>query len=99
VIARYWSALTSHEKAPQYAEHLANAVFPELKKLAGYRRGTLLRRDVPSGVEVIVITFWESLDSIRAFAGSDVETAVVADKAAALLATFDQRVRHYEVVL
>ena len=28
----------------------------------------------------------------------DVETAVVADKAAALLNDFDRRVRHYEVV-
>ena len=99
MIARYWSALTSREKAPQYAEHLANVVFPELKKLAGYRRGTLLRRNVPSGVEVVVITFWDSLDSIRAFAGNDVETAVVADKAAALLTAFDERVRHYDVVI
>jgi heme-degrading monooxygenase HmoA len=99
VIARYWSAKTSREQAPAYKDHLANAVFPELKKLDGYKNGMLLRRDVPDGVEVVVITFWDSLGSIRVFAGDDIETAVVADKAATLLTEFDRRVRHYEVAL
>ena len=53
---------------------------------------------MPDGVEVLVITYWDSLDSIRSFAGNDIETAVVADKAAALLNDCDRRVRHYEVV-
>jgi len=57
-----------------------------------------LRREMPDGVEVLVITYWDSLASIRSFAGNDVETAVVADQAAALLNDFDRRVRHYEVV-
>jgi heme-degrading monooxygenase HmoA len=74
-------------------------VFPELKKLDGYKSGLLLQRTVPGGVEVVVMTFWQSLESIRAFAGEDIETAVVADKATPLLSEFDRRVRHYEVVL
>jgi heme-degrading monooxygenase HmoA len=99
VIARCWSARTSSERVPLYADHLRNAVFPELEKLAGYKRGTLLRREMPDAVvEVLVITYWDSLDSIRSFAGNDGETAVVADQAAALLNDFDRRVRHYEVV-
>ena len=98
MIARCWSARTSAERAPLYADHLRNAVFPVLKKLAGYKSGTLLRREIPDGVEVLVITYWDSLDSIRSFAGNDLETAVVADQAATLLNDFDRRVRHYEVV-
>ena len=99
MIARYWSARTSSERAPLYADHLRNAVFPELKKLAGYKGGTLLRRETSDdGIEVLVITYWDSLESIRSFAGNDVETAVVADRAATLLNDFDRRVRHYEVV-
>ena len=93
------TATTSPEKVSAYADHLANAVFPELRKLKGYRNGTLLRRAVPGGVEVVVITFWDSLASIRAFVGDDIETAVVSDQAAAMLSEFDRRVRHYEVVL
>jgi hypothetical protein len=59
----------------------------------------LLERDAPEGVEIIVLTFWRSLDSIRGFAGPDLEGAVVAEEAAALLTQFDRRVRHYEVAV
>ena len=98
VIARYWSARTSLTNAPEYADHLVNAVLPELKKINGYKSGTLLQREVSAGIEVVVITYWDSLASIRAFAGDDLETAVVADKAASLLTDYDRRVRHYEVL-
>lgn len=86
------------EHAREYADHLTKAVFPELKQLSGYRSGTLLRREVAGGLEVVVITHWDSLASIRAFAGDDIETAVVAEKAAAMFTDYDRRVRHYEVV-
>ena len=56
-------------------------------------------RAVPGAIEVVVITFWESVDAIRGFAGADLERAVVADEAAALLTQFDRRVRHYELAL
>jgi heme-degrading monooxygenase HmoA len=59
----------------------------------------LLEREVSDAVEVIVLTFWHSLDSIRGFAGADLEGAVVAEEAAALLTEFDRRVRHYEVAV
>jgi hypothetical protein len=38
------------------------------------------------------------MDAIRAFAGMDVEKAVVEPDAVAALIEFDSRVRHYEVV-
>jgi hypothetical protein len=59
----------------------------------------LLERAAPAAVEITVLTFWRSLESIRGFAGADLEGAVVAEEAAALLTQFDQRVRHYEVAL
>ena len=98
MIARYWSARTSREKAPHYAHHLENAVFAELRKLDGFRNAMLLQRDIDDGVEVVVISFWESLESIRSFAGEPLDRAVVADLAVALLDDFDRQVRHYEVV-
>ena len=99
MIARYWSARTTADHVQRYAEHLENVVFPGLRKLVGFKDATLLRRDVAGGVEVVVITHWESLAAIRTFAGNDIETAVVTDEAAAMFTDFDRRVRHYEVVL
>src|SRR5262249_38908378 len=97
VIARYWSARTSTDQAPLYFDHLSKAVVPELKALKGFKSCQFLQRNTGSGVEVVVITFWESLNSIMRFAGDDVEAAVVADKAAQLLTDYDRRVKHYEV--
>jgi len=59
----------------------------------------LLERAIPGAVEIIVLTFWQSLDLIRGFAGADLEGAVVAEEAAALLTQFDRRVRHYDVAI
>lgn len=99
MIARVWSAQTSPARAPAYLDHLRTRVLPALKALDGYGGAMMLERAIPRAREIIVITFWQSLDSIRGFAGPDLEKAVVADEAAALLTQFDERVRHYEVAL
>jgi heme-degrading monooxygenase HmoA len=99
MIARVWSAQTTAAHAPAYADHLRSRVLPTLAGVPGYAGAMLLERPASGGVEVVVLTFWESLDAVRGFAGADLEGAVVADDAAALLTQFDRRVRHYEVVL
>jgi heme-degrading monooxygenase HmoA len=98
VIARLWSANTTSDRAPQYIDHLKSKVMPVLEKIEGFAGAMLLTRVESDAVEVIVITQWSSLAAIRGFAGNDLEEAVVADEAAALLTSFDQRVRHYDLV-
>jgi heme-degrading monooxygenase HmoA len=99
VIARVWTARTTRAQAPAYAEYLRAHVLPSLRSIAGYERALLLERESGDTTELQVITFWESLDAIRAFAGSDIEEAVVTDTAAALLTDYDRRTRHFRVVL
>jgi heme-degrading monooxygenase HmoA len=99
MIARLWSAQTTPAQAPAYVEHLRGQVLPTLRKVDGYIGAMLLERALPEAVEILVLTFWRSVDAIREFAGADLEEAVVAEDAAALLAQFDRRVRHYEVAV
>ena len=99
MIARVWSAQTTPAQAPAYAEHLRTHVLPAIQKVPGHAGAMLLERPLPGAVEVVVITFWQSAEAIRAFAGADAEAAVVAEEAAALLTQFDRRVRHYAVVV
>lgn len=99
MIARVWSAQTTHVQASDYVEHLKSQVLPRVRTMDGFAEAMLLQRAIPSGIEILVITFWRSVDAIRDFAGDDVEEAVVADEAAALLTQFDRRVRHYEVAV
>lgn len=99
MIARLWSAHTTPAQAAAYADHLREQVLPTARKADGYAGAMLLEREAPEGVEILVITLWRSLDAVRGFAGADLEQAVVREEAAALLTQFDQRVRHYELVL
>lgn len=98
-IARVWSAQTKPGQGKSYAEHVTNHVLPALRKLGGYAGATLLERPASGAIEIIVITWWRSLDAIRKFAGADVERAVVADEAAASFTQFDRRVKHYETII
>lgn len=99
MIARVWSAQTTPAQLPEYVDHLKNHVLPALKSVEGYGGSMLLDRTTTEGAEVTVITFWRSLEAIRGFTGDDVEGAVVAEEAVALLSQFDRRVRHYVVTV
>jgi heme-degrading monooxygenase HmoA len=98
LIARVWTARTTRERASKYAEYFRDHVLPELRRHEGHAAAFLLERQAAASVEVQVITFWRSLDAIRAFSGDDVEVAVVSETAAALLDDYDRRVRHFTVV-
>lgn len=99
MIARLWSAHTTPALSDSYLTHFEQSVQPQLRKLEGFLGATVCTRPMPSAVEILVTTFWQSFGAIDAFAGSDRETAVVAAEAAALLTDFDKRVRHYELAL
>lgn len=98
MIARIWKARATPERASEYAAHLRSTVVPELAAIHGYRGVTLLERERDGSVEVTVITWWESLEAVRAFAGEAVETAVVHDTAARMLVDFDREVAHHQVI-
>ena len=98
MIARIWSARATAARASEYAEYFRSTVVGELNAIAGYEGATLLQRAAGDAVDVTVITWWTSLDAVRAFAGDAVETAVVHDSAARMLLDFDRAVSHHDVV-
>ncbi len=76
---------------------MTGTVFPTLKALAGHHGAWLLRRQVEGQTESLAVTLWKSFDSIQAFAGDDIATAIVEPEARAVLCDFDDFARHYEV--
>ena len=69
----------------------------EKKKIPGYKKFQLLRKDEASEVAFITIMWFEDLEKIKAFAGEDYEKAVVHPTAHALLKRYDDRSLHLEV--
>ncbi|MBS0373742.1 MAG: antibiotic biosynthesis monooxygenase [Proteobacteria bacterium] len=99
MICRRWRGLVKPDCPAPYLEHLRSKTFPQLGRLPGYRGASVLRRTLTSGVEFIVETRWDSLEAIVAFAGPDAEVAVVPEEARRWMLEYDERARHYEVVL
>ena len=101
MITRIWRGWTTPENASAYESLLLDAIFPgiEARKVEGYRGISLVRRDLGHEVEFVTIMWFDSLGSVRAFAGDDYEDAVVPPKARAVLARFEARSAHYETVV
>jgi heme-degrading monooxygenase HmoA len=97
MIARIWRGTASADNAPRYAEHATGHVFPSLAALPGHRGAYLLTRETQGDVEFLAVTLWDSIESVKAFAGSNPDVAVVEPEARAVLSGFDGFARHYEV--
>ena len=76
MIARVWRGATRAADAEAYLDYLDRTGHAEYRRVAGHRRTITLRRIVGERAEFVMITFWDSLEAIRAFAGADVERAV-----------------------
>jgi heme-degrading monooxygenase HmoA len=69
------------EKSGEYVQHATSRVCPTLRAIAAHRGAYLLRRAVGGAVELVVLTIWESMESVRKFAGDEPEQAVVEPEA------------------
>ncbi|KAB2384594.1 antibiotic biosynthesis monooxygenase family protein [Actinomadura montaniterrae] len=99
MIARVWRATATPAGAEAYREHFTGSVLPTLRRLAGHRGAYLFRLDGDDLVELEVMTLWESEEAIRAFAGTDITTAVVEPEAQAVLHSYDKKVSHRKVIV
>lgn len=98
MIVRIWRGRAAGAReAEAYRRHIAERVFPELAALPGHRGAELLRRETAEGVEFLAVTRWESIEAVKAFAGPELDVAVVEPEARAVLADFDDFVRHFEL--
>ena len=100
MIARIWHGYTTFENADAYENLLRSEIFSEIenKNIKGYKGIRLLRRSLKDEIEFITIMWFDSLDSVRSFAGENYETAYVPAKARAILKRFDDRYQHYEII-
>ena len=100
MICRQWRGWTTPENADEYERIVRGEVIPaiEARNIPGFRHINLMRRDLGDEVEFQTLMWFDSLDAIVAFVGEDYEVSHVPAAARAVLARFDQRADHYEVI-
>jgi heme-degrading monooxygenase HmoA len=99
MIARIWQGWAPSATADEYQRHYETEVTEHLQRIAGFRGGRLLRRQRGDEVAFTSITFFASMDAVRAFAGTNLDNAVVEGTARRVLSRWDHHVTHHEVAL
>jgi heme-degrading monooxygenase HmoA len=97
MIARIWRGATKAEDGEAYLGYLHETGFRAFRETPGNAGALGLRRIVDGRAEFLVISFWESADAIRRFAGDDLERAVFYDEDDRFLVERDNHVSHFEV--
>jgi len=69
------------------------------RNVDGYLGAYLARRELGNEVEFATIMRFDSIESVRAFAGEDYQNAYVPPRAREVLARFDERSAHFETLL
>jgi heme-degrading monooxygenase HmoA len=98
MIARTWTGVVRRADADAYAEYIRETGFAEYGRTAGNRGAWMLRRDDGDRTEFITLSMWDSVDAIKAFAGEDIEAAVLYPEDERYLIDGSSSVTHYEVV-
>jgi len=98
LIARMWRGWVRTDRVGAYVEYITGTGIAEYRQTPGNLDAQILTRDLSDGrTEVLTLSWWESLDSIRAFAGDDVGNAVFYPEDDDYLVERETTVAHYEV--
>jgi heme-degrading monooxygenase HmoA len=98
MIARIWRGAVPHEKAEEYLGYMMETGVQGYRAVAGNRGAYVLRRDAEDRSEFLLLTFWDSMEAVRRYAGPDPERAVYYPRDKEFLFELEPKVRHYEVI-
>jgi heme-degrading monooxygenase HmoA len=98
VIARIWRGATREADAEAYVEYLRGTGLKAYRETPGNQGAWVLWRVANGRAEFLTLSFWESTEAIRGFAGADIERAVFYPKDDRYLVERDTTVRHFQVI-
>ena len=99
MIVRAWRGATRAEDAETYLEYLKRTGFEGFSSTPGNRGAIGLRRIVDGKAEFFLLSFWDSEDAVRDFAGDEIGRAVFYPEDAQFLTEKDEHVDHFELVV
>jgi heme-degrading monooxygenase HmoA len=98
MIARIWHGRTLSAKADEYEKYLNASGVARMLQTQGNHGVEVLRRADGPRTDFIVISYWESIEAVKLFAGAEYAKAVIMDRDREFLVEVEANVVHYEVV-
>lgn len=98
-ISRIWHGWTTLQLADELESVLTKNAIPgfEKNKPNGYRGIQVLRRTIGNEVEFTTIMWFDSIESVKNFAGNDYEKSHIDENVAPLLLRYDLTATHMEI--
>jgi len=98
MIARVWRGITAADKADDYIAYLRDTGLPDYAKAPGNHGVTVFKRIQGEHAEIVLLSMWDSMDAVRAFAGGNPDRSVFYPEDENYLLEMEPLIRHYEVV-
>ena len=98
MIIRMWKGSTKRADSDAYLDYLKETGIKEYQETPGNHGVYVLRRDYDDKTEFLLLSQWESMQSIKTFAGSNPDKAVFYPEDEQYLVKYDKHVTHYEVL-
>src|SRR5262245_48615201 len=97
IMVRVWQGRVPSSKAEEYARYHAEAGVKKLQSIVGNLGVQVLRRTEQEVTEFTTLSYWESREAIRRFAGDPIEKPHHLPKDPEYLLQLPTEVRHYEL--
>jgi len=99
IITRVWHGKTPASKADAYLTYLLEVGVKDYKKTPGNLSVQIWRRNEGDKVHFYTVTTWDNYESIKKFAGDEINNAVYMPKDKDYLLEFEPDVMHCETFI
>lgn len=99
MIMRSWEGTTNKSDADAYYKYLIKTGIKAYQETEGNRGVYLLRKDEGNKSKFLLLSLWDSIESVKSFSGSEPEKAVFYPEDEKYLIEFDKEVSHFDVLL
>lgn len=96
-VARVWHGVTPKSKRLEFIHYVGVTSMEEMRTTEGNLGGWLFTRDVGDNTEFLLVSLWDSEESIKKFAGDDIKKAKYSTRDSEYLAELEPSVTHFEV--
>jgi heme-degrading monooxygenase HmoA len=97
MVTRIWHGATPVGKSDEYLDLMRTVAIRDYRSTPGNQGAYALRRIQGDTAHFLMVTFWESEEAIRAFAGDDIGRAKYYDFDKDFLIELEPHSMHYEM--
>jgi len=75
MIVRMWHGRVDASKSDEYAEFMKQRAAPDYRSVDGLQKLLFLRKNEKDVAHFLLVTYWDSMESVKKFAGEQPERA------------------------